>query len=74
MFELRSFDIAWQKVDNRNNPSVHYQAEISILRNGVAMYAANVEQDIALARIDGTWLIVGGDQPIVNPELEIPTP
>jgi hypothetical protein len=73
-FETRSFEILWQKVDEPHKlATVHYRAEVSLVRSGVAVYAATVEQDVALMWVNGTWLIAGGDPPQITPTLVEPT-
>lgn len=73
-FETRSFEILWQNVDETQNlATVHYRAEVSLVRSDVAVYAATVEQDVALMRVNGRWLITGGDPPQMTPTLVEPT-
>lgn len=73
-FETRSFEVEWQKVDETHNlATVRYRAEVSLVRSDVAVYAATVEQDVALKRVNGSWLILGGDTPQITPTLVEPT-
>lgn len=70
-FEFRSLDVSAQEIDQANREAtVHYRAEISILQNEEPMYAATVEQDVALVQVNGRWLIAGGDEPDVKTTLD----
>jgi len=72
-FELRSFEIQNQRLNKRQGmATVHYRAEISLVQNEVVAYAATVEQDIALVRSNGRWLISGADQSQVTPSFVQP--
>jgi len=71
-FELRSFDITEQREDAAHQAAtVHYRADVSVLNSSTTIYAATVEQDVALSRIGGTWKIVGGDPPQITTELDV---
>lgn len=70
-FEFRSFDTSMPQIDLINRQAtVHYRAEISILQNEEPIYAATVEQDVALVQVNGRWLIAGGDDPQVTTTLD----
>lgn len=70
-FEFRSFDTAMTQIDLVNRQAtVHYRAEISIRQNEEPIYAATVEQDVALVQVNGRWLIAGGDDPQVTTTLD----
>lgn len=75
-FQLQDFQITTEKTDQQNKLStVHYMATVSIVRNeDQAVFAGNIEQDIALTKVGDKWLISGGDAPQITSDLVEPTP
>lgn len=53
--------------DTREEAVVTYYAEVSRSENGEGPFTAVVTQDVALQKIDGFWLITGGDAANVAP-------
>jgi hypothetical protein len=70
---LRSFNIESEQADeHRQVSTVRYRADISIVENEAALYAATIQQTVALKQVGGKWLIVGGDQPRISNEVGRP--
>lgn len=66
-FEFRSLDVSVQKIDLAHRvATVHYRAEIAINRNEKLMYAATVEQNVALVQVNGRWRCASGAAPNVK--------
>lgn len=61
-FQIDKLDIQNVQVDSKKNEAVvTYQVQVSMWKNGEATFTAVVTQDVALQRINGNWLITGGD-------------
>ncbi|MCA9908494.1 MAG: hypothetical protein KC519_07580 [Anaerolineae bacterium] len=75
-FQLQNFQITSQRIDEQNNAAVvHYLASVAIVRNETdAVFAATVEQDVALILVDNQWLISGGDAPQITPTVSATLP
>ncbi len=74
-FKIGSFEILSERVDDANGQAdVSYRASVSIQTGSTVLYAATVEQQVALTLVDGQWLISGGQQPVVNLDGATPAP
>jgi uncharacterized lipoprotein len=61
-FQIDKLEIQNVQVDSQTNEAVvTYQAQVSMWENGEATFTAVVTQNVALQRINGNWLITGGD-------------
>ncbi len=61
-FQLDKLEIKNVQVDTkREEATVSYYAEVSTWENGTATFTAVVTQDVSLTKINGQWLITGGD-------------
>lgn len=67
-FQLDKLEIQNVQLDEKREEAVvTYYAEISMWENENETFTAVVIQDIALQKIDGQWLITGGDTANVTP-------
>jgi hypothetical protein len=66
--EITDLTITNQNVDTqRDEAVVTYQAQVAFLQGDQTVSALLVTQNVALKKIDGRWLISGGDQPQTEP-------
>lgn len=74
MFQLQDFKIVSEQVDNKNHEAtVHYQATVAVVQDQTnATFAGIIEQDVALVRVGNKWLISGGDDPQITPNVPAP--
>lgn len=66
--QLEKLTILDQQVDtNRGEAVVHYQAQVTIFDDaGASQWSGIVTQHAALQKLNGRWLITGGDQPQIT--------
>ena len=69
VFQLQDFEIVSQQIDKQDEEAtVHYCGTVAIVRDGTeAIFAAFIEQDVALSHVGDKWLISGGDAPKITP-------
>ncbi len=66
-FQIDKLEIQNVRLDDKREEAVvTYQAQVSMWENDVMTFTAVVTQDIALQKIDGNWLITGGDAPQID--------
>lgn len=68
LLDVLSFDVTNEQVDETHKEAtVHYRAEASIKAGDFPTQSNVVEQDVALMKVNGRWLISGGDKARLSP-------